>query len=168
LVYKHKGRTGRAPIAPSNSTHSINCWRAKAEFGVRIVVQEIARRAGNQGFSSLAVASSSAAWHSPESLLLPLARSTGPDLVLPTEGLHLCESLRRATPARPSVRPIEPPRAHVRRWCSMADFAGKSSKQSRAPGRPCSSAARKKRFKLDIIVSCAEVKASRSHGPHQT
>jgi predicted RNA-binding Zn ribbon-like protein len=120
FVYKHKGR----PLEPRSlrQLEPLNQLLAReAEFG-QIVVQD-RRRAGETGVSSLAWRPQRR-WHSPESLLLPLARSLA-DLVCTEDFTYV-----KACEGPPcTLLFVDRTRGHVRRWCSMA-ICGNRAKQS--------------------------------------
>ena len=120
FVYKHMGR----PIEPRalRQLERLNRLLAREqEFG-QIVVQD-RRRPGETGVSSLAWRAQRR-WNSPESLLLPLARSLA-DLVCTEDFTYVkaCEG------ESCTLLFIDRTRGHARRWCSMA-ICGNRAKQS--------------------------------------
>jgi predicted RNA-binding Zn ribbon-like protein len=120
FVYKHLGR----PLEPRalRQLEPLNQLLAREEEFGQIVVQD-RRSPGETRVSGLAWRPQRR-WHSPESLLLPLARSLA-DLVCTEDftNVKACEG--------PSCTLlfVDRTRGHVRRWCSMA-ICGNRAKQS--------------------------------------
>jgi predicted RNA-binding Zn ribbon-like protein len=120
FVYKHMGRPlERRAI---RQLEPLNQLLAREQAFGQIVVQD-RRKAGDTGVSSLAWRPQRR-WQSPESLLLPLARSLA-DLVCTEDFTHVkaCEGLAC------TLLFVDRTRGHVRRWCSMA-ICGNRAKQS--------------------------------------
>jgi predicted RNA-binding Zn ribbon-like protein len=120
FVCKHMGR----PLEPRalRQLEPLNQVLAREQAFGQIVVRD-RRRLGETGVSSLAW-HPQRRWHSPESLLLPLARSLA-DLVCMEDFTHVkaCEGLAC------TLLFVDRTRGHVRRWCSMA-ICGNRAKQS--------------------------------------
>jgi predicted RNA-binding Zn ribbon-like protein len=120
FVHKHMGR----PLEPRaiRQLEPLNQLLAREQAFGQIVVRD-RRRPGETGVSSLAWRPQRR-WHSPESLLLPLARSLA-DLVCVEDFTHVkaCEGLAC------TLLFVDRTRGHVRRWCSMA-ICGNRAKQS--------------------------------------
>src|SRR5580704_11309009 len=120
FVCKHMGR----PLEPRTlrQLEPLNQLLAREQAFGQIVVLD-RRRPGETGVSSLAWRPQRR-WQSPESLLLPLARSLA-DLVCTEDFTHVkaCEGLAC------TLLFVDRTRGHVRRWCSMA-ICGNRAKQS--------------------------------------
>jgi predicted RNA-binding Zn ribbon-like protein len=120
FVCKHMGR----PLEPRalRQLEPLNQVLAREQAFGQIVVRD-RRRPGETGVSNLAWRPQRR-WHSPESLLLPLARSLA-DLVCMEDFTHVkaCEGLAC------TLLFVDRTRGHVRRWCSMA-ICGNRAKQS--------------------------------------
>jgi predicted RNA-binding Zn ribbon-like protein len=120
FVCKHMGR----PLEPRTlrQLEPLNQLLAREQAFGQIVVPD-RRRPGETGVSSLAWRPQRR-WQSPESLLLPLARSLA-DLVCTEDFTHVkaCEGLAC------TLLFVDRTRGHVRRWCSMA-ICGNRAKQS--------------------------------------
>jgi predicted RNA-binding Zn ribbon-like protein len=120
FVCKHMGR----PLEPRalRQLEPLNQVLAREQAFGQIVVRD-RHRLGETGVSSLAW-HPQRRWHSPESLLLPLARSLA-DLVCMEDFTHVkaCEGLAC------TLLFVDRTRGHVRRWCSMA-ICGNRAKQS--------------------------------------
>jgi predicted RNA-binding Zn ribbon-like protein len=120
FVYKHMGR----PLEPRalHQLEPLNQLLAREEEFGQIVAQD-RRRSGETRVSGLAWRPQRR-WHSPESLLLPLARSLA-DLVCTEDFTYVkaCEG------GACTLLFVDRTRGHMRRWCSMA-VCGNRAKQS--------------------------------------
>jgi predicted RNA-binding Zn ribbon-like protein len=120
FVCKHLGR----PLEPRalRQLEPLNQLLAREQAFGQIVVQD-RRTRGETGVSGLAWRPQRR-WDSPQSLLVPLARSLA-DLVCTEDFTHVkaCEG-----PAC-TLLFVDRTRGHVRRWCSMA-ICGNRAKQS--------------------------------------
>lgn len=123
FVYKHMGR----PLKPSalRQLEPLNQLLARDEQFGQIVVRdrEHDHKQGQEALSGLAWRPQRR-WHSPESLLLPIARSVA-DLVCAEDFAYVkaCEG------APCTLLFVDRTRGHARRWCSMA-VCGNRAKQA--------------------------------------
>ena len=127
FVYKHMGR----PLKPNalRQVEPLNQLLARdEEFGQIVVRDRLYDQEHDDGQAKEVVSSLAwrpqRRWHSPESLLLPIARSLA-DLVCTEDFTYVkaCEGL----PC--TLLFVDRTRGHVRRWCSMA-VCGNRAKQA--------------------------------------